>query len=105
MSKQIDLAVIPGDGIGPEVVAEGLKVLRAALPPEIATIQTHVFSLGAAHYHKSGEVLSEETLEKIRANDAIFLGAIGDPSVPAGVLERGLLLKLRFALDHSVNLR
>lgn len=63
MSKQIDLAVIPGDGIGPEVVAEGLKVLRAALPPEIATIQTHVFSLGAAHYHKSGEVLGGNSRE------------------------------------------
>ncbi len=95
------LAVIGGDGIGPEVVAEGLKVLRAVLPG----VETTDFDLGAAAYHRTGEVLPDGVLGELQAHDAILLGAIGDPSVPPGVLERGLLLALRFALDHHVNLR
>ena len=95
------LAVIGGDGIGPEVVAEGLKVLRTVLP-EVATVD---YDLGAAAYHRTGEVLADSVIEELRGFDAILLGAIGDPSVQPGVLERGLLLKLRFALDHHVNLR
>ena len=95
------LAVIGGDGIGPEVVAEGLKVLRAVLPG----VETTDYDLGAAAYHRSGEVLPGGVLAELQAHDAILLGAIGDPSVPSGVLERGLLLALRFALDHHVNLR
>ncbi|MGB8649736.1 MAG: 3-isopropylmalate dehydrogenase [Mycobacteriales bacterium] len=95
------LAVIGGDGIGPEVVAEGLKVLRAVLPD----VDTTEYDLGAAAYHRTGEVLPESVIEELRGFDAILLGAIGDPTVPPGVLERGLLLKLRFALDHHVNLR
>jgi 3-isopropylmalate dehydrogenase len=95
------LAVIGGDGIGPEVVAEGLKVLRTVLPD----VDTTDYDLGAAAYHRTGEVLSESVIAELRGFDAILLGAIGDPSVPPGVLERGLLLKLRFALDHHVNLR
>lgn len=102
--SRIRLALIPGDGIGPEVVAEGLKVLRAALPADVHLETTH-FDLGAARYHRTGEVLPDDELDAIRTHDAILLGAIGDPSVPSGVLERGLLLKLRFALDHYVNLR
>ena len=102
----IDLAVIPGDGIGPEVVAEGLKVLDAVCEalggPEIAT---HTYDLGARRYLATGETLTDADLEDIKGRDAILLGAIGDPRVPSGVLERGLLLKLRFALDHYVNLR
>ncbi len=95
------LAVIGGDGIGPEVVAEGLKVLRAVLPG----VETTDYDLGAAAYHRTGEVLPDGVLDELRGHDAILLGAIGDPSVPSGVLERGLLLALRFALDHHVNLR
>ena len=95
------LAVIGGDGIGPEVVAQGLRVLRAVLPD----VETTEHDLGAAAYHRTGEVLPDGVLDELRGADAILLGAIGDPSVPPGVLERGLLLRLRFALDHHVNLR
>jgi 3-isopropylmalate dehydrogenase len=95
------VAVVGGDGIGPEVVAEGLKVLGAVLPG----VSTTDYDLGAAAYHRTGEALPESVIEELRGFDAILLGAIGDPSVPPGVLERGLLLKLRFALDHHVNLR
>ncbi len=95
------LAVIAGDGIGQEVVAEGLKVLRTVLPG----VDTVDYDLGAARYLRTGETLPEPVIEELRGADAILLGAIGDPSVPPGVLERGLLLKLRFALDHHVNLR
>ncbi|MCU1622167.1 MAG: 3-isopropylmalate dehydrogenase [Frankiales bacterium] len=95
------LAVIGGDGIGPEVVAEGLKVLGAVLPG----LDTVDYDLGAARYNRTGETLPDPVIEELRGFDAILLGAIGDPSVPPGVLERGLLLRLRFALDHHVNLR
>ncbi len=105
MSRTIRLAVIRGDGIGPEVVAEGLKVLRAAVPDGEATFETTDYDLGARRWHQTGETLPDAVLEEIRDHDAILLGAVGDPSVPSGVLERGLLLKMRFALDHYVNLR
>ena len=96
------LAVIPGDGIGVEVVAEALKVLDAVVP-DVAITE---YDLGAKRYLRNGELLTDEDLASLRGHDAILLGAIGDPrSVPAGVLERGLLLPLRFALDHHVNLR
>ncbi|OHV05723.1 3-isopropylmalate dehydrogenase [Mycobacterium talmoniae] len=95
------LAVIPGDGIGPEVIAEAVKVLDAVLPG----VEKTSYDLGARRYHATGEVLPDSVLEELRAHDAILLGAIGDPSVPSGVLERGLLLNARFALDHHVNLR
>ncbi|HEY2196782.1 MAG TPA: 3-isopropylmalate dehydrogenase, partial [Mycobacterium sp.] len=95
------LAVIPGDGIGPEVVAEAVKILDTVLP---GVDQTH-YDLGAKRFHATGEVLPETAVAELRAHDAILLGAIGDPSVPSGVLERGLLLRLRFELDHHVNLR
>jgi 3-isopropylmalate dehydrogenase len=103
MTSAIRLAVIGGDGIGPEVTAEALKVARAAAPE--VTFDTTEYELGARLYHKTGETLPESALEEIRQHDAILLGAIGDPSVPSGVLERGLLLRLRFELDHYVNLR
>jgi 3-isopropylmalate dehydrogenase len=95
------IATIPGDGIGGEVVEQALRVLSATGVDAEAT----EFDLGAARYHRTGEVLPDEDLERIRGYDAILLGAVGDPSVPPGVLERGLLLKLRFSLDHHVNLR
>ncbi|RBM18274.1 3-isopropylmalate dehydrogenase [Streptomyces sp. PT12] len=104
MARSIDLAVIPGDGIGPEVVGEGLKVLAAALPGDVK-LETTAYDLGARRWHATGETLPDSDLERLKAHDAILLGAIGDPSVPSGVLERGLLLKLRFAFDHYVNLR
>ncbi|HWG93663.1 MAG TPA: 3-isopropylmalate dehydrogenase [Mycobacteriales bacterium] len=95
------LAVIPGDGIGQEVVAVGLQVLDAVLPG----VERTDYDLGAAAYHRTGEALPDSVLEELRGHDAVLLGAVGDPSVPPGVLERGLLLRLRFALDHHVNLR
>src|SRR5215203_1150921 len=95
------LAVIPGDGIGPEVVAEGLKVLREV----VSEVETTTYDLGAARWHRTGELVPDSVITELRAQDAILLGAVGDPSVPPGVLERGLLLRLRFELDHHVNLR
>ena len=101
----INLAVVAGDGIGTEVVEQGLSVLEAALAPSGTKLSTTEFDLGARRWHATGETLTDEDLARIKTQDAILLGAIGDPSVPSGVLERGLLLKLRFALDHYVNLR
>ena len=95
------LAVIAGDGIGPEVIGEALSVLDVVRPG----VETTNYDLGARRYHATGEVLPEGVIDELRTHDAILLGAIGDPSVPSGVLERGLLLKTRFALDHHVNLR
>ncbi|MGQ0841477.1 3-isopropylmalate dehydrogenase [Actinokineospora sp.] len=95
------LAVIPGDGIGPEVIAEALKVLGEVAP----TAEITRYDLGAARWHATGELLPESVLGELRGHDAILLGAVGDPSVPSGILERGLLLRLRFELDHHVNLR
>ncbi|MDC4233015.1 3-isopropylmalate dehydrogenase [Actinomyces sp. B33] len=101
----LDLAVIPGDGIGKEIVPEGFKVLDAALAGTGVSLDATAYDLGADRWHRTGETLTEEDLEAIKGHDAILLGAVGDPSVPSGVLERGLLLALRFALDHYVNLR
>ncbi|UQX03148.1 3-isopropylmalate dehydrogenase [Streptomyces sp. RerS4] len=104
MSTSLNLAVIPGDGIGQEVVAQGLKVLTAVLPQDVK-LETKEYDLGARRWHRTGETLPDADLEALKHHDAILLGAIGDPSVPSGVLERGLLLKLRFAFDHFINLR
>ncbi len=105
MATNYNIAVIAGDGIGTEVVDEGLKVLRAAGDTAGLTFATTDYDLGARRYLATGETLPPSVLEELRGYDAILLGAIGDPSVPPGVLERGLLLSLRFALDHHVNLR
>jgi 3-isopropylmalate dehydrogenase len=103
------LAVIGGDGIGPEVVAEGLRVLDAVTAGGGATFERTEYDLGARRWHATGETLPDAVLEEIRGHDAILLGAVGgrpgDPRLPAGILERGLLLRLRFELDHYVNLR
>ncbi|HLU43930.1 MAG TPA: 3-isopropylmalate dehydrogenase [Natronosporangium sp.] len=95
------IAVVPGDGIGPEVTAEAVKVLTTVLPE----VEITEYDLGAARWHRTGEVLPEQVLTELAGHDAILLGAVGDPSVPPGVLERGLLLRLRFAFDQYVNLR
>ena len=96
-----DIAVMGGEGIGPVVVAEGLKGL-AATGVSVTTTQ---YDLGAKRWHATGETLPDSVVEELRGHDGILLGAIGDPSVPSGVLERGVLLPLRFALDHYANLR
>ena len=95
------IAMVAGDGIGPEVVAQARKVLDAVLPG----VQATEYDLGAARYHRTGEVLPDSVLGELAGHDAILLGAVGDPSVPPGVLERGLLLRLRFTFDQYVNLR
>jgi len=102
-ADQLDLAVIAGDGIGTEVVEQGLLVLEAALGGR--PVRTTEYDLGARRWHATGETLTDADLAAIRTHDAILLGAVGDPTVPSGVLERGLLLRLRFELDHYVNLR
>ncbi len=105
-ATSIRLAVIAGDGIGPEVTAEALKVLEAVAPVKVEATR---YDLGAEHYLATGEVLPDAVLSEIREHDAILLGAVGgrpnDPNLPPGLLERGLLLRLRFELDHYVNLR
>ena len=105
MTKSFNLAVIAGDGIGPEVVAEGIKVLDAVSKKYGVTFTKKPYDLGAGYWHKTGEVLPDSVLNDIAKADVILLGAVGDPTVPSGVLERGLLLKLRFAFDHYINLR
>jgi 3-isopropylmalate dehydrogenase len=105
VSATLRLAVIPGDGIGPEVVAEARKVLDAVLALEGVVVAATEYDLGARRWHATGETLPDTVLDELRGSDAILLGAVGDPTVPSGVLERGLLLRLRFALDHAVNLR
>ncbi len=105
MTRSIDLAVVAGDGIGTEVVEQGLTVLEAAVAGSDVKVSTTEFDLGARRWHATGDTLTDDDLARIKEHDAILLGAIGDPSVPSGVLERGLLLKLRFSLDHYVNLR
>ncbi|QSB13604.1 3-isopropylmalate dehydrogenase [Natronosporangium hydrolyticum] len=95
------IAVVAGDGIGPEVIAEAGKVLTAVLPAAELT----PYDLGAGRWHRTGETLPDSVLAELRGHDAILLGAVGDPTVPPGVLERGLLLRLRFEFDQYVNLR
>jgi len=105
VAKHHRIAVIPGDGIGPEVVREGLRVLERAAALHGFAIRTTAYPFGAEHYLKTKEIFPDAAFGEVRGHDAILLGAIGDPSVPSGVLERGLLLRLRFELDHYVNLR
>lgn len=104
MSKKVSLAVIAGDGIGPEVTEQALAVLEA-VTSGVAEINPTEYDWGARRWKATGEILSDQDIAQVREHDAILLGAIGDPDVPSGLLERGLLLKLRFALDHFINLR
>jgi 3-isopropylmalate dehydrogenase len=99
------VAVIPGDGTGPEVVREGLKVLDAVRRAEGFEVETTELDLGGARFLRTGEVLPDVELEQLRTYDALYLGAVGDPRVRPGILERDLLLKIRFGLDQYVNLR
>ena len=97
--------VISGDGIGPEIIAEGQKVLEAAADKHNFSLEWIDYSIGAEHYLKTGELISEETLKELSGYRAIYLGAIGDPRVKPGVLEKGVLLTMRFYLDQYINLR
>ena len=109
VNQTVRLAVVPGDGIGPEVTDEALKVLEQVSAGRGVKFESTRYDLGAERYLATGEVLPDAVLEEIRGQDAILLGAVGgkpgDPRLPAGILERGLLLRLRFELDHYVNLR
>ena len=105
MSKSYNIAVIPGDGTGPEVVAEGLKVINAVSEKEGFKINLTNFDFGGERYLKTNEVLPESAVSDLSKFDAIFLGAIGHPNVKPGILEKGILLKLRFELDQYINLR
>jgi 3-isopropylmalate dehydrogenase len=102
---RIVLAVVPGDGIGPEVTAEAVRVLETVLAGAGGKLETTEYDLGARRWLATGETLPDPVLDELRGHDAILLGAVGHPDVPSGVLERGLLLRLRFELDHHVNLR
>jgi len=105
LSKQINIGVIGGDGIGPEVTAIALEALSLATRGSGVEYVTKEYDLGARRFLATGEILTEADMESLKSHDAILLGAIGDPKVPSGVLERGLLLKLRFTFDHYINLR
>ena len=105
MPKTYNIAVIPGDGTGPEVVAEGIKVLETVATKCGLVFKHTYYNLGGEHYKASNEILPDHVLEALRTADAIYLGAIGHPDVKPGVLEKGILLKLRFEFDQYVNLR
>jgi len=105
MGKTYNIAVMGGDGTGPEVVAEGVKVLRAAAAKFGFTLNLTDFDYGGDRYLRTGEVLPENAAAELSKHDAIFLGAIGHPDVKPGILEKGILLNLRFALDQYINLR
>ena len=105
MPKTYNIAVIPGDGTGPEVIAEGLKVVRAASARLGIKLALSHYDFGGARYLKTGEVLPAGAIDELRKYDAIYLGAIGHPEVKAGILEKGILLRLRFELDQYINLR
>jgi 3-isopropylmalate dehydrogenase len=103
--KNYNLAVIAGDGIGPEVITEGLRVLDAVAKKYDLNFTKTNYELGAAYWHKTGETLPDSIMAELAKADVILLGAVGDPTVPSGLLERGLLLKLRFAFEQYINLR
>ena len=103
--NKLNLAVIPGDGIGKEVTPIALQALNKALTPKGVELTHQEFGLGSERYLKTSEALTDSDLQELAKFDAILLGAVGDPRVPSGVLERGLLLKLRFEFDHHINLR
>ncbi len=105
MSKKYNIAVMGGDGTGPEVIKEGIKVLQAAATKHSFAVDLVHYDLGGERYKKTGEILPDSVLAELRKHDAIYLGAIGHPDVKPGILEKGLLLRLRFELDQYINLR
>jgi 3-isopropylmalate dehydrogenase len=105
MAKRYSIAVVPGDGTGPEVIAEGVKVLDAAAARAGFTLDYGYFPLGGEHFLETGELLGADTVSRLAGADAIYLGAIGHPRVKPGILEKGILLELRFQLDQYINLR
>ena len=105
MASSYKIAIIPGDGTGPEVVAEGVKVIKSVAEKCNFQCEFEHFSNGGDHYKATGEIISDETIQKLSSFDAIYLGAIGHPDVQPGILEKGILLKLRFQLDQYINLR
>jgi 3-isopropylmalate dehydrogenase len=105
MTKEYKIAVIPGDGTGPEVIAEGIKALDAVSGRSGFRLAYENYNLGGEHYKKTGELLNDTVLESLSHSDAIYLGAIGHPDIKPGILEKGILLKLRFHFDQYINLR
>ncbi|MBI5183363.1 MAG: 3-isopropylmalate dehydrogenase [Nitrospinae bacterium] len=105
MAKRYNIAVIPGDGTGPEVINEGLKVLISASNRGGFELDFTTYDFGGERYLRTGEILPDSAIEEFREMDAIYLGAIGHPDVKAGILEKGILLKIRFSLDQYINLR
>jgi 3-isopropylmalate dehydrogenase len=105
MTKEYKIAVIPGDGTGPEVIAEGIKALNAVSGISGFRLLYERYNLGGEHYKKTGDLLNDDVLESLSRSDAIYLGAIGHPDVKPGILEKGILLKLRFHFDQYINLR
>ena len=105
MPKQYQIAVIPGDGTGPEVVNEGIKVLNRVAQVCDIDFQFRDYHLGGDHFMATGDLLTDEIVSELSQCDAIYLGAIGHPDVRPGILEKGILLKLRFMLDQYINLR
>jgi len=105
MSKVYKIGVIPGDGIGPEIIKEGIKVLKAVSERFNFKIEFIEYDFGGERYLKTGEALPDSAIEEFKKLDAIYLGAVGDPRIPPGILEKGILLKIRFELDQYINLR
>jgi len=105
MNREYNVALLPGDGTGPEVLAEGIKVVQAACQKFGFTMKLTKYDLGGERYIKTGEVLPDSVVSELRQHDAIYLGAIGHPDVKPGILEKGILLRLRFELDQYINLR
>ncbi len=103
--KMYKIAVIPGDGTGPDVVREGLKVLEAASQKYKFKYETNIFDFGGERYLKTGKTLEDKDIEELKKFSAIYLGAIGNPDIKPGILETGILLNLRFSLDQYINLR
>ena len=105
MTKTYKIAVVPGDGTGPEVVAEGIKVLNAVASKCDFSLDFSEHNIGGEQYLASGDILTQSQIDALAGSDAIYLGAIGHPDVKPGILEKGILLRLRFEFDQYINLR